>query len=161
MVPDDLEPDRSDVETMSKARVRVETEFKEDRLLQAKLLGAIGGTYGGLGLANESAELGKRAYDIFCGALGPEHPDTLGAMYNMACSYWRLGRIDESIPLFEATLRLCRKVWGEDDPDTLLVMANLGTNYDSAGRLDEAIALLEETLRLCREKLARSIQRPF
>jgi serine/threonine protein kinase len=44
-------------EMLDKAKTRVETEFKDDKLLQAKLLGAIWETYQGLGLVQPAADL--------------------------------------------------------------------------------------------------------
>jgi hypothetical protein len=44
-------------EMLDKAKMRVETEFQDDRLLQAKLLEAIADTYDGLGLMSAHAEL--------------------------------------------------------------------------------------------------------
>ena len=122
---------------LDKAKTRVETEFQEDRLLQGKLLAAIGETYTGLGLVSEAAELNKKVYDIARETLGPEHPDTLSSMGHLAGCYWRLSRLDKSIPLFEETLRLYRRVYGENDPRTLGAMASLGRNYVDDGRIGQ------------------------
>ena len=42
-------------EMLDKAKTQVETEFKEDKVLQAKLLGAIGETYVALGLGEQAS----------------------------------------------------------------------------------------------------------
>ena len=51
-------------EMLGKAKTSVETEFKADPLLQAKLLGAIERTYLGLGLVQEALELSQKSYDM-------------------------------------------------------------------------------------------------
>ncbi len=80
--------------------------------------------------------------------LGPEHPDTLNAMANLANSYFDAGRKDEALKLREEVLALSRKVLGPEHPDTLGAMRNLAISYLDAGRKDEAIKLREEVLPL-------------
>ena len=100
---------------LDKAKTRVETEFKEDRLLQARLLAAIRDTYRALELFEQSVELCKKTYDI-ARSVGPEHPHTLEEMHYLAGGYWDLLRLDQSIPLFEETVSLHRKVFGRIIP---------------------------------------------
>ena len=38
--------------------------------------------------------------------LGPEHPDTLTSMNNLAVAYQAAGKLDLALPLFEETLKL-------------------------------------------------------
>ena len=85
--------------------------------------------------------------------LGPEHPDTLKAMINLADSYADAGRRDEALKLREEVLPLSRKVNGPEHPDTLGAMNNLALSYSAAGRRDEALKLLEEVLPLSRKVL--------
>jgi len=85
--------------------------------------------------------------------LGPEHPDTLAAMGNLANSYSDAGRKDEALKLHEEVLTLDRKVLGPEHPDTLWGMDNLAHCYGDAGREDEALKLREEVLTLRRKVL--------
>jgi tetratricopeptide (TPR) repeat protein len=82
---------------------------------------------------------------------GPEHPDTLKAMHNLAISYDHAGRLDEAVKLREEVLMLRRKVLGPEHPDTLLATANLALSYDETGRRDEALKLREQVLALFRK----------
>jgi tetratricopeptide (TPR) repeat protein len=86
-------------------------------------------------------------------ALGPEHPDTLMAMHNLANYYGESGRWDEALKLREEVLPLCRKVNGPGHPGTLRAMHNLASSYQYASRLDEALKLREEALVLGRKVL--------
>jgi tetratricopeptide (TPR) repeat protein len=90
---------------------------------------------------------------LFRKVLGPEHPDTLATMNNLAISYVNAGRRDEALKLREETLALRRKVSGPEHPDTLSAMQNLAISYDEAGRRDEALKLKDEVLALCRKVL--------
>ena len=51
--------------------------------------------------------------------LGPDHPDTLKSMNNLAISYAGLGRHAEALKLNEETLALMKAKLGPDHPDTL------------------------------------------
>src|SRR5262249_54010988 len=76
--------------------------------------------------------------------LGPDDPDTLFSMNNLAATYWSVRQLDKSIPLFEETVKRREAKLGRDHPETLMTVANLGVNYKDAGRLAEALPLLEE-----------------
>ena len=51
--------------------------------------------------------------------LGPEHPDTLFSMNNLALAYQAAGKPDLALPLFEETLKLKKAKLGPEHPDTL------------------------------------------
>jgi tetratricopeptide (TPR) repeat protein len=81
---------------------------------------------------------------------GPEHPDTLGAMNNLAASYWTVGRRDEALKMGDEVLRLYRKVSGPEHTDTIGAMNNLATFCFDVGSKEEALKLREELLPLSR-----------
>ena len=54
--------------------------------------------------------------------LGPDHPDTLISMINLADGYLQLGRFSEAVKLNEETLALCKSKLGGSHPDTLECM---------------------------------------
>ena len=51
--------------------------------------------------------------------LGPDHPDTLTSMSNLARRYLDAGQFDRALPLFEETLARRKAKLGPDHPDTL------------------------------------------
>ena len=51
--------------------------------------------------------------------LGPDHPDTLRSMNNLANSYAAAGQNDRALKLREETLALRKAKLGPDHPDTL------------------------------------------
>ncbi len=85
--------------------------------------------------------------------LGPDHPDTLETMNDLAIGYQDAGRIDRALPLYEETLALREVRLGPDHQDTLTTMHNLGWGYQFTGQLDLAIPLLEKNLKLRKAKL--------
>jgi hypothetical protein len=80
--------------------------------------------------------------------LGPDHPDTLTSMNNLASSYAAAGRTQEALMLKEETLQLRKAKLGPDHPDTLTSMNNLAASYIDAGQAAKPSALLRETLNL-------------
>jgi tetratricopeptide (TPR) repeat protein len=84
---------------------------------------------------------------------GPDHPDTLMTMDNLAQCYADLGRHAEALKLREETLALRKAKLGADHPDTLQSMDNLAIIYQHLGRRAEALKLNEETLALRKAKL--------
>jgi serine/threonine protein kinase len=102
----------------------------------------------GLGEADLAIEVFHKALDTRTSQLGPDHPETLQSMNNLAGAYQNAGLIGKALPLLEQTLRLRRDRLGADHPDTLVSMNNLAGAYRAAGQLDKVRPLLEETLQL-------------
>ncbi|AMW15013.1 hypothetical protein A4E84_39480 [Streptomyces qaidamensis] len=57
--------------------------------------------------------------------LGPDHPDTLGALNNLADAQAQAGHRSRAIESYELLLTDCRRVFGTGDRRTGLVAANL------------------------------------
>ena len=60
----------------------------------------------GLGYPEKAIALLTKARATFTAQLGPDHPDTLGSMNNLAEGYQAAGKLDRALPLFEETLAL-------------------------------------------------------
>ena len=85
--------------------------------------------------------------------LGPDHPDTLISMNNLAMGYQAAGKLDKALPLLEETLAL-RKVQARPRPPRHPHQhGQPGLGYQAAGKLDKALPLYEETLALRKSKL--------
>jgi serine/threonine protein kinase/tetratricopeptide (TPR) repeat protein len=84
---------------------------------------------------------------------GPEDPNTLAVMSNLASCYRDLGKLDQAIPLYEQTFKLRKARLGPDHPVTLLSMDELGIAYGEEGKFDEALSVHEEALRLTKARL--------
>jgi serine/threonine protein kinase len=138
------------VDILSAAARKLETELTNQPSLQAKLQATLGLTYDALGLSREAIPLQEKVRDYYLAASGPEHPDTLGAMNELANFYDDAGRRDEALKLREEVLALRRTVNGPEDPATLIAMNNLANSYFEAGRRDEALKMREEVLALRR-----------
>ena len=76
--------------------------------------------------------------------LGPDHPDTMTTLNDLAVAYWTTKQLDKSVPLFEDVLKRHESKLGRQHSNTQFTVGNLGVTYKDAGRLNEAIPLLEE-----------------
>jgi tetratricopeptide (TPR) repeat protein len=131
----------------------LDAEFPGASKIKGELLHTLGGTYSGLGLYDRAAELLARALSVRQAALGPDHPDTLQSMFELAATYQRAERRAKALPLFEEALKLRKARLGPDHPDTLESMNGLAWAYLSTGRIDAGTSLTEEVLGLRKAKL--------
>jgi serine/threonine protein kinase len=131
----------------------VDKSFTGQPLIEARLRMTLGSSFYYLADIPTSIEQREKARDLYTKHRGPNHPDTLASMNNLANSYAEAGRTQEALKLREETLRLQKTTLGPDHPDTLVSMQNLANSYADAGRTQEALALNEETLRLRKAKL--------
>jgi serine/threonine protein kinase/tetratricopeptide (TPR) repeat protein len=126
----------------------VETSFTDQPLIEARLRMTLGQTFWYLGEAKIAADQCQRARTLYTKYLGPDHPDTLRSMHNLARGYYALGRYVDALELEEETLALRKARLGPDHPDTLTSMSLLAGCYFALGRHAESLKLCEETLAL-------------
>ncbi len=138
-------------ETLKIAASDVENDLSAQPAQRAKLQGTLGDTYRALGLYPLALPLLEKVRDYYRTTSGPEHPDTLMAMHNLARAYNDADRRDEALKLQEEVLTLRRKVLGPEHLDTLKAMNNLAISYETAGRREDALKLREEVLPLSRK----------
>jgi tetratricopeptide (TPR) repeat protein len=95
----------------------------------------------------------QRAHAAHRERLGDDHPDTLCAANNLACSLAALGKHQQARTLDEDTLTRRRRVLGDDHPDTLSAANNLARSLAALGKHQQARTLDEDTLTRCRRVL--------
>jgi serine/threonine protein kinase len=135
------------------AEPQISKSFLGQPTVEASIRDTLARTYTYLGKAQRAIEQSEKALTLRRAKLGPNHPDTLNSMSNLAIGYLDAGRLAEAIALHAETLKIRKAVLGPEHPDTLRSMGNLVIGYRTAGRLNEAIALNEETLPLMKAKL--------
>jgi hypothetical protein len=84
---------------------------------------------------------------------GPEHPDTMTAMLNLASTLWAQGELKEARKLQEQVLEALRRLLGAEHPATLTAMNNLAQTLKAQGELKEARKLQEQVLEARRRRL--------
>jgi serine/threonine protein kinase/tetratricopeptide (TPR) repeat protein len=131
----------------------VETGFTNQPLLEARLRLSLGQSFWYLCEAKTAAEQCRKALALYDQHLGPDHPETLRAMHNLARCYHDLGRYADALALCEQTLALRKARLGPDDPDTLSSMEVLANCSAALCRRADALALREQTLALRKARL--------
>ena len=124
------------------AETGIEKTFADQPTAEASIRDSLGLSYLYLGepawrSASTSVALALRRQ----AKLGPDHPDTLTSMNDLAVSYRAAGRLADALALHEETLKRRQAKLGPDHPDTLTSMNDLAVAYRAAGRLADAMPL--------------------
>ena len=70
--------------------------------------------------------------------LGPEHPDTLVSMNNLADAYSNQGKYAQTEALYRQILEINRRVLGAEHPCTLLSMNDVADALNAQGKYAQA-----------------------
>ncbi|KAJ5730155.1 P-loop containing nucleoside triphosphate hydrolase protein [Penicillium malachiteum] len=85
--------------------------------------------------------------------LGPEHPDTLTSMANLASTYRNQGRWKEAEDLQLQVMETRKEVLGPEHPSALTSMGDLASTYQNQGRWKEAEDLQLQVMETSKEIL--------
>jgi eukaryotic-like serine/threonine-protein kinase len=131
----------------------VESSFKQQPLIEARLRLTLGTSFDYLGEAKRAAEQFQAARTLFSKHLGPDEPLTFQSMTGLANSYGSLGLADEALRLREEVLEAEKAKFGPEHPETLRSMMGLANSYGVMGRRAEALNLREAVLAIQKRKL--------
>jgi serine/threonine protein kinase len=164
----DLNPDRAEKESkplqallgerLDQATAQLEGEVIGDSLAVARMQMTLGESQLGLAYPQKAIRLLDKARATFTAQLGPDHPDTLQSINDLADAYRYAGNYDLALRLFEETLERRKTRLGPDHPDTTQSMHNLALGYLNLGyrdtaKCDLALPLFEETVRRRKARL--------
>jgi tetratricopeptide (TPR) repeat protein len=135
------------------AEASIAEDFHDQPAVEAAIRETLGGSYLFLGAPDKAIPQHERARAIRAQLLGPEHPDTLHSMYNLASAYLEAGRGDQAMKLQEETLRLMQSRLGPDHPHSMQSLDSLGSAYFRAGRAEESVQFHAKAAELRRAKL--------
>ncbi len=133
-------------EILDKGSKDIETSLKGQPEVQARLMETIGNVYYSLGLYPQAQPLLEKALDTRKHVLGPENPDTLLSMADLATTLRREGQLTDAEKMLRQTLESQRLVIGPENPSTLSTMVDLATTLGEQGRPTEQEALLRQAL---------------
>ncbi|KAM0714640.1 hypothetical protein Q7P37_009938 [Cladosporium fusiforme] len=88
--------------------------------------------------------------------LGPEHPDTLTSMSNLALTYQYQGQYDKAAELGGRVLEIRKRVLGPEHPDTLTSMANQAFSFTCLDYVVQAIENMRMSARLSNSVLGNT-----
>jgi len=151
--PENLGKDLTIKSAVDAAEPQIAAAFRGQPVAEASVRDTLGSTYWQLGELARAISQFEQCRQLLRGKLGPDHPETLLTMNNLALAYYSAGRLQDAIALGEEALPLFRAKFGPDDLKTLTIMNNLALAYQDTRRLSEAVSLLEQTLELRKSKL--------
>eukprot|EP00434_Breviolum_minutum_P040276 symbB.v1.2.035785.t1/scaffold4901.1/size52642/4 len=104
-----------------------------------------------MGHLNAAAELHRKGLEAKERTLGPDHPDTVASMNNLANVFAKLGRFPEAAALHHRAWTLRRQTLGLEHPDAQMSQRNLAVVLKILGKDGEAAEILSAST----EKLGR------
>jgi len=146
-------------EILDKASKDIDTGLSKDPELQAQMMHVMGIVYTNLGLYPRAQSLLERAVDIRRRVLGPEHPDTLLSMNDLATNQYYDGHYNAAEKLYRETLDIERRVLGPEHPETLRSMDTLALALDGEGHYADAEKLQREVVDIMRR--VRGPENPY
>jgi tetratricopeptide (TPR) repeat protein len=100
----------------------------------------LGLTLNAQGLYRTAERYGRAALELATGALGPQHPDTLTAMENLAETLYAQGDLVGAHALQEQVLAAMKQLLAPQHPYTLTAMNNLAQTLQAQGDLAPRMA---------------------
>ena len=140
-------------EILDKASKDVDTGLAQDPETQAQMMNVMGDVYDSLGLYSPAQSLQQESLEIRRRVLGPEHPETLQSMNDLAHALYHEARGADAEKLYREALDIERRVLGPEHPRTLLSMNNLANALWHEGRYADSEKLHRETLDIRRRVL--------
>jgi serine/threonine protein kinase/ATP-dependent protease HslVU (ClpYQ) peptidase subunit len=141
------------LEVLDRAAVKVGERFAGQAEVAEALRTTIARTYHGLGAFSKAETQWRAILESSRRRAGPEAPDALLAMSELAHTLGHEGRPDEALALAKPASEGLLNALGHDHTRTLTGRHNLALLYQGAGRTTEAIALHEVILKSQEVKL--------
>ncbi len=80
----------------------------------------------------------QQAMPLLEQALGPEDPDTVACLQNLADCAFGMGRYESAVADYEKLVNIGERLLGKNHPDVRPLLIKLGQAYDLAGRAEQA-----------------------
>jgi serine/threonine protein kinase len=137
-------------EALDQAEPEIASAFAGEPLVEATIRNTLGVSYWYLGALDQARRQQERALALRRQMLGRGHPETVGALNDLAIVLQMQGKNDEAQKLLEEVVEVKRRTLGPEDPSTLRSVSNLATMMALEGLLEEALKLAQETLEIQR-----------
>ena len=147
------DPDLKVRTALDRAAAGIEGKFGKQPLVEASIRQTIGRAYLDLGLYSPVEKQFERSFELKRRILGPDHPETLRSMDDLAVLYLHNGKKAQARPLLIKGLEIEPRVLGENHRITAATMSHLASLYRSEGRYKEAEALYAKAVEIERRVL--------
>jgi len=133
------------LELLERGSKQVDEELKDQPLVRATLLGTIGDVYRGMGLYEKAEKQLNISLALRQEILGPHHPETAAALFNLGWLHLDRGDYDLAEKLNRQALAIQEKMLPKDDLATLTTRLHIGWSLGIDGT-EEAGPLLKEVV---------------
>ena len=140
-------------EILDRGAEKIKRDLRDQPLVRARILDAIGRVYRSLGLYESAVPLLEESLEIRRQILGEENLDVSKSLGNVANVHLDRGDFTKAKPLFERAIAIGEKSLGPDHPDLAVRLNNLAnlllqTGDYEGGRqaLERALAIREKSL---------------
>ncbi len=133
-------------EALDRAIVDANERLKDEPLATASILQAIGETYDGLGLHQDSLGPLSTALELRMQHLGPTHAQTLQTESTIASAHLGMRELETAIAEFESLVRRQQAELGADHPSTIASRNGLAFAYVTSGDPEKGIVIYGENL---------------
>jgi tetratricopeptide (TPR) repeat protein len=141
------DPNLTVKEALLRAESRLGQQFADRPLMEAAIRRAMRTAFIPMGEHRLAVSCSERAYALCEANLGPDQPERLDALIDLASTYWITGQNDKAVALLEPLLEKRKATHGLTDSFTIRISHHLAQAYRELGRLPEALVLSEEVLR--------------
>jgi tetratricopeptide (TPR) repeat protein len=139
-------PDLTMMEALDRASTKVGDRFRDQPVVEAVIRTAIGEAYNSLHQLRPAAKHLERAVELRKAHLGPQHPETLHSLRQLAEAYTWIGRGPDAVVVLKQVLEDATARLGPDDPELLGHMDRLARAYRRMGDWKKAIRLFEQVI---------------
>ncbi len=140
-------------EILDKASKDIDTGLAADPRLQAQMMSIMGNVYENLGLFSRAQPLLAKAAAIRRQLLGPQNPETLASMDELAKALRDLGRHAQAEKIERDALETERRYFGTENAETARSMSQLAWTLEQEGHFAEAEELDRKSLAIERRVL--------
>jgi non-specific serine/threonine protein kinase/serine/threonine-protein kinase len=137
-------------ELLERGALRIDTDLKEQPVVQGNLFGTISKVYDALGQYPESKRFAEKALGLPSGGGRDGELQRATVLLQLGRASQRLGDMEQTRIAYEQALAVRRKVLGEHHLDVARVLNNLGAIHGQMERFAEATASHEQALAIQR-----------
>jgi serine/threonine protein kinase len=132
--------------------ITIEAKFPKLPLVQAEILRTVGQTYRGIGEYSKAVAHLHRAADLYRKTLGPDNPETLATMHQLAIACLGNGKVTDSIALLETVRGKQATQLGHEHSATLTTRTDLALAYLYGDRMSDSFDALEEVRKIATKR---------
>jgi tetratricopeptide (TPR) repeat protein len=139
-------------QALDAAEPSIAKAFADQPTVEAAVRASLGNSYFYLGDGPGAVRQHEKALTLRRQVLGPDHPDTLVSMVDLAHACQAAGRMADAVRLCQEVVRLQKARLAADDPELTTSLVQLADVYLAASQPKEALPIFEEVVKRWRDR---------